>query len=91
MSHPNPHHDPENERVADSKFASKAKSKALKKAYTKKEQANIDSYTEKPYKNIGAAAINRQDKHNARNAIIAHFKKNPITKKLRRGPPGMYN
>jgi len=34
MSHFNPRHDPENVREADSKFAPKAKSKALKKAYT---------------------------------------------------------
>jgi hypothetical protein len=31
MSHPNPHHDPENVRSEDSKFAPKAKNKALKK------------------------------------------------------------
>ena len=34
MSHPNPHHDPENVRSEDSKFAPKAKSKALKRYKT---------------------------------------------------------
>ena len=32
MSHPSPHHDPENVRSEDSKFAPRAKHKALKKA-----------------------------------------------------------
>lgn len=31
MSHPNPHHDPENVRSEDSKFAPKAKHNALKR------------------------------------------------------------
>jgi hypothetical protein len=39
MSHPNPHHDPENVREADSKFAPKAKSKALENARIDKKYA----------------------------------------------------
>ena len=75
MSHLDPHHDPENVREADSKFAPKALSKALKKAFGYGTSLKHKRAWAKTYKAAGS-------KTDAR-----YLEKGPI----RRGPAGMYN